>query len=304
MMAVVERADGRVLHGFQLAQRGALYSARAEFVAALQLIADANDAEQNTRMYSKALTAGLAALKEAGDFVRPNSTAAPIDVAHVSAGHKTPILKGAATGDITPLQAARRYYNYAQEQLAAAGAQETTSSMALFGVAKVAIGSAGNNKALQLERSAQAVALYQAALMTAPKNFLAANELGVLMAENGSLERAREMLMHSIALSPRAATWKNLAIVHGRLGETQLADRAKTEAAALERAGLGGSAPAVRWVDPDQFASIIPASDNVLPAVAPLKSPPSAVQPATEAPKPPGQTAKRSSDWLPWNSRR
>ena len=36
------------------------------------------------------------------------------------------------------LQAAQRYYNYAQEQLAAAASQETPGSMALFGLAKIA----------------------------------------------------------------------------------------------------------------------------------------------------------------------
>src|SRR5262249_44750037 len=69
MIAVLTRADDRVRHGFQLANRGALFSAKSEFITALQIIAEANDTQQGTRMYTKALSAGLAALKEASVFV-------------------------------------------------------------------------------------------------------------------------------------------------------------------------------------------------------------------------------------------
>ena len=43
-------------------------------------------------------------------------------------------------------------------------------------------------------------------------------EVGVLLAENGNLPRAREVLIHSVTLSLQAATWINLQVVHTRLG--------------------------------------------------------------------------------------
>ena len=302
MMAVAERADGRVQRAFQLAGRGALYSARAEFIAALQGIAQANDAEQNTRLYTKALTAGLVALKESNDFVRPIAGTSQVDVARLLTSHKTPILKDIPVAGLTPMQAAQRYYTYAQEQLAAGAAQERSGSMALFGLAKVAIALAGNNKSQQLESAAQAMTLYQAALIAEPRNFLAANELGVLLAQNGNLPRARDWLLHSVSLSPHTAAWQNLAAVHARLGEARLAEHARTEALALQQGGQSESAPQVQWVDAETFVRTAPVSDSVLPAVTPLKSPAPAA-PATNQPA--RETAKRGlSDWLPWNARR
>ena len=76
--------------------------------------------------------------------------------------------------------------------------------------------------------------LYQAAVLAEPKNFLAANELGVLLAENGNLARARELLAHSARLYPAAVTLQNLAAVHVRLGEREQADQALAKAMELE----------------------------------------------------------------------
>jgi tetratricopeptide (TPR) repeat protein len=297
MLAVVQRADGRVRRGFQLAEHGALYTARAEFVAALGLISQANDAQQGTRMYSKALTAGLIALKESSDFAVPTAGRPELDMNRLIGEHKTPILKSADPERLSPMFAAQRYYTYAQEQLSASAAQQGTGSMALFGLAKVAIAMAGNDKSQQLERTAQAIALYQAAMMADSRNFLAANELAVLFAENGNLPRSRELLTHSISLSPRAVTWQNLAVVYARLGERKLAEDARAQALALQQGGQP-SEKGVKWVDPDTFARMAPLSDTSLPAVAPVKV---GVQPSV----PSAEMAKKGiNDWLPWNSRR
>ena len=155
MVAVIERADARVRHGFELADRGASYTARSEFIAALQLIAQANDAQQSTRLYTKALTAGLTALRESSDFVRQNASKPEMELPRILSGHKTPVLKDRPLGSLTPVQAAQFYYNYAQEQLAAAANREPTGSMALFGLAKIAILPARQNRARNLESSAR-----------------------------------------------------------------------------------------------------------------------------------------------------
>lgn len=302
--ALARRADQRVRHGFQLAQRGAIYSARNEYIAALQLIAQANDAQQSSQFYSNALAAGLIALKESNDFVQRNPKKPQLDVRAIVGRHKTPILKG-ATEPLTPSAAAERYHTFAQEQLAAAAAHEIAGSMALFGLGKAALTPADTRGPQSLDRTTQAMALYQAALLADPKNFRAANELGVLAAENGSLLRARELLVQSATLSPQPATWNNLAIVHGRLGEKQLADRARAQAVALEQAGRGGSGPQVQWVDPSTFSRTGPISDSLLPPAAPPKKPSNPPPTPEDTTKPTVSTAKKGiSDWLPWNPRR
>jgi hypothetical protein len=295
MMAVAARADQRVRRGFQLASRRGLYSARAEFVAALQLIAQANDAQQDTQLYTRALTAGLLALKESADFVRQDTANTNINAARIVARHKTPILKAAPAAKLTPMFAAQKYYNYAQEQLAGAAAQDPGSSMALYGMGKIAMASAGANKSRHLEYTAQAMTLYQAALMADPNNFRAANDLAVLLAENGSLQKARELLIRSVTLSAQPATMQNLSAVHSRLGEQHLAEQARQQALAMQQ-GRDPWGPAVEWVDPDTFARTASPSDGLVPASAANPNP-------AQTQRDPAQPGKKGIiDWLPKSS--
>ncbi len=307
MLAVIQRADQRVRHGFQMADRGAHYSARADFTAALQLIAQANDAQQNTRVYTRGLSAGLTALKEAGGFMRLNAGKGEVDIARVVAGHKTPILKGVDTESLTPMLAAQRYYAYAQEQLSAAAAREVTGSMALFGLAKIVIAGGGQASARSLEATAQATTLYHASLMTDSNNFLAANELGVLLAESGNLSRARQLLIHSVTTSPRAVTWQNLSVIHGHMGEAQLAHQAHEQSLAMKGPNrtVSGAAPEVEWLDAASFTlSTNPVDGLAAPAAArgtPAPATTKAAASPTANPTPPAgsETKKGITAWLP-----
>ena len=163
----------------------------------------------------------------------------------------------------------------------------------------------GSNKSQPLERTAQAMTFYQAAILTQPKNFLAANELGVLLTENGNLAGAHELLLHSATLWPHAATWHNLAVVHARLGERELAELAEKRAKELAESGRTIGGPRVKWVDPETFASTSSMSDSVMPPAAAANSPIAAAAPGAAAGKPAAETAKRGvSDWIPRNLRR
>ena len=102
---------------------------------------------------------------------------------------------------------------------------------------------------------------YQAALLAYPNNFMAANDLGVLLAQCGNYADARTMLEHSLALSPQSATWHNLAVVYGQLGQPALARQADQQAAMLQQAemarrqtSLGTANNSVLWMDPQTFA--------------------------------------------------
>jgi len=304
MDSALKAAGEHVRNGFQLAERNALYLSRAEFIAALELVAEANDVQQNSRFYTDALNAGLLALAESADFVQRRPVGKRLDVARIVSGHKTPILKDPPYNRLAPTLAAERYCSYAQEQLAAATATEPDASMALFGLGKVAIAQGTLSPARRLESTAQATALYQAALLADSRNFRAANELGVIRARQGDLVRARDLFVQSVRLAPHPATHRNLAAVYLKLGQTQLAEQAQSQATRLEQAGYRRGGPAVQWLEPAAFASTAPASDSLLPpAAGPTSLPGAETPPQTEEKA--ASTAKRGlADWLPWNFRR
>src|SRR5207245_2382677 len=104
----------------------------------------------------------------------------------------------------------------------------------------------------------QSIVFHQAALATDGGNWLAANELGVLYARYGQLVEARQLLVHSVTTHPHVEGWHNLAVVHRRLGETDLAQRAEAERQFLVQRpekSAESSTDTVRWVDPKTFAA-------------------------------------------------
>jgi hypothetical protein len=151
-----------------------------------------------------------------------------------------------------------------------------------------------------LERTAQAMALYQAALMADGHNFLAANELAVLEVGNDNLKRARDLLVHSISLAPHPATWQNLVVVHTRLGENQLAAEAQARLMAMQKAGRSGPTPAVQWLDPAEFARMTSTGDGLLSPNSHI-SPTAAAPASAPATQPPTDVAKKGlTDKIPW----
>ncbi len=200
------------------------------------------------------------------------------------AGHATPVLKAGADG-ATPMTALRCYLTFAQEQFAAAAGREVAGSMALRALGKLHEALAGKNTAADHRFAAvpaaaesKAMVFYQAALLVYPANYMAANDLGVLLAHSGNSADARTILEYSLWLSPQPATWHNLAVVYRQLGQPALADRAGRRAAALEQAELArrrtiaqAANQTIRWVDPQTFAETsrnMPNSPNVRAASA------------------------------------
>lgn len=299
LVASMAQADERVRHAIQLAEKGAMYASRKEFTSALTLISQARDIEYGTRQFSQSTAAGLEALKEANDFLKPGSATA--DLSRIVAGHKTPILKDLDVSDLPPSLAAQHYYDYAKVQLSAGIGRETVGSIALYGLGRIIVAGGGANSQ-QMEYTGPAMALYQAALICEPQNFRAAHELGVLLASSGQLELARNMLLGSAHASPQPMMWKNLAVVHARLGEAQLAAEAQQKATVLEQTSPNANTPAVQWVDPATFAQLGSTTDPTLP--------PKTVKPATASPaeavpaKKPSNVARSRSQWDPLNLRR
>jgi tetratricopeptide (TPR) repeat protein len=293
MDLIGERAGECIRRAYDLANRGALYSADSEFTKALSMIAQGLDAQQGPSdgRHAKALAAGLVALEECDDFAGASATDANVDLALVVARHRTPVLKGVTLAELTPIMAMQRYYTFAQEQLALAAEHEPAASSALYGLGKIQTTLAANRTG-QIADGPKAIALHQAALVVDGRNYLAANELGVLMARCGRYDVAEAALRHSLAVAPMPAVWNNLAALHDRLGQRDKAAEARAQAVACAKTPSaaanqpGAPQRPVVWMDTAAFAqSSRPESDLKTAASAKPTEPPAA------------QTSKKGFGW-------
>ena len=217
---VADEASQLTTEGLKLAGKGAVFSARARFIGAFQLVADARDTKNQTQFHSRALAAGLAALREADDFSHPvGPTAADCDPVAMAAGHTTPLIKDAQPNAVTRLQALQLYYSYATQQISAAVAGVPEASMALYYLGRIQpyLGESVDRPAVLADP--KAMAIEQAAVLVDAQNYRAANELGVLLCGCGQLEAARKALAYSASICRRPEVLQNLAIVYKRLGD-------------------------------------------------------------------------------------
>ncbi|TWU29367.1 hypothetical protein [Bythopirellula polymerisocia] len=243
---------------YALAQRGASYAARQELIEVLRMISQAKDNRDGTRTRSESLAAGLRALEEAEDFVpRGTQLEAEMALEVICASHRTPLAKEADFAVVLPSQMMDRYNRYAQIKLALAVAGEPAGSMALYTLGKL------NSQLAEVEpeqhrmAKRRAVAFQQAALLAHNQNYLAAHELGVLLAETGHLPEARQLLDQVARREPNAVVFRNLARVHDELGQPGFAHHCLVQADLLVKQGRGPSGQ-VAWVSPQQFSQSAP----------------------------------------------
>ena len=221
-------------------------------------MAEGLDAEQKSNAHGSALTAALTAVKEAEDFL-PNGSRleADTELSLVIAAHATPILKDHAE-NMTPMTAMRCYMTFAQEQFAGSAARWPVRWPCTPWANFTAL--AGKKGGLAPGAEAKAVVCYQAALIVYPKNYMAANDLGVLLARCGDYARPA-MLEHSLSLSRQSATWHNLAVVYRQLGQPALArssrpagGHASAGRAARRQKTASGTTNSSVGIDPQAFA--------------------------------------------------
>lgn len=258
LQAVVAQAQAISDRGLAMAQRGMLFAGREETIKALQLIAQALDVQQGGTAHAAALAAGLTALEEARDFAAASQRpGAVVDVAAVAQAHRTPLLEHEAPAGLSPVVAQQQYLGHAQAQLVIAAGGQPAASQVLYRLGRLQTALAAHDASPQTLHAPQAIVCHQAALAIDGHNYLAANELGVLLARYGQLERARDLLARSVAIRPQVESWHNLAVIHRRLGETDLARRADRERTLLAQQSSGRVAPAslVQWVDTRTFST-------------------------------------------------
>ena len=295
---IARQADEKTREGMDLADRGASFAARADFIAALRLVAQGLDNEEGGKRHSQALSAALTAMKEAEDFLpAPGKTEGDLDISSIVTGHATPLLKNVPPGQLQAMRALKQYFNFAQDQLRLAAGHEVAGSMALGALGKLhtAMAEKGNSEMPLPE--AKAIAFYQAAVLVCPQNYIAANDLGVMRAHKSDDAAARLALEHSVGVCRTAENLKNLSVVYKRIGDARLADLAAKDAetakvaeAARQRSGSLSAGGAVQWVGPDalpapsaQWADVParPAAPATSPATATANS--AAGQPALPA---------------------
>ena len=289
---VARRAEEHIRYALVLAERGAAYSAQAEFTQVLRLVSQTLDHQSGTQVHSRAMVAGLRALREADDFAAHNSNPAEaVDLAHCIAAHRTPVLQGVDTTRVTPMDALQQYHTFACQQLALAGGREPAASMALYGLARL---QSVLNVGYGHRRSTagtNAMALHQAALAVNQHNYMAANELAVLLARYGEMPSAEALLHHSLSICESSETWHNLSVLYQETGVSEAARWARQRrelyaASPAARGGrtLGGSpGSTVYWVD----AATLARSSGVDEAIGPAMptAPPTREQHAEWSPQ-------------------
>jgi tetratricopeptide (TPR) repeat protein len=259
MDIVCQRAMQMADQASAIAQRGMFYSAQADLLQALQLIAQAQDVQEGGARHAAALAGGLTALEESRDFAANNNRPSDaVDIASIAANHRTPVLKVGAPVSMSPIVAQQRYFAFAQEQLMIAAGGAPASSQVLYRLGRLQTALSAHDADPLASHGPQAIVYHQAALASDAGNWLAANELGVLYARYGQLPQARQLLLYSLRLHPHVQGWQNLAVVHRQLGENDLAKLADNERQLLSQkseASPDATNDMVRWVDPKTFAA-------------------------------------------------
>ncbi len=279
MEKIATQSDQRIRHGFELANHGAYFAARAEFIAALRLIAQGLDNQGNTTVHSQALSAALTAMKEAQDFIPAGGKLeGDLDLPSLVAGHHTPVLKNVQPEALQAMRALKQYLTFAQEQLASATGQEVSGSVALGALGKMHAGLAGKAGSQIVAPEAKAIVFFQAAILVCPRNYMSENDLGVLLAHNGDYAGARRMLEHSVLVCRCSENLNNLSVVYRHLGEPRLAELAadkaqvaKAEENARQKNASLSAGGTVAWVDP--AALVQSASPWVDPPAKPATTP-------------------------------
>ena len=256
------KAVHHIEYGKTLSRRGAAYTARQEFLAAMQLISAANDKASGDNRHSKALRQAMIAIKEAGDFsVASSEQQIHMDVSSVVETHLSKVLTVDQAANLSPVQAMNRYFAHAQNQLDLAGGRNVVSAEVFYCMGKLHTVLSRNQKVLGPYETAKSVVYHQTALLSDNQHHRSSNELGVLLARSGRLEQAKLLFERSLMTQPTVRTWQNLAEAHRRLGEANFANQAASEVQILATAQPTAESN-IQWKPVDQFNADAPDEFN------------------------------------------
>ena len=259
----LQRCVNHIEQGRSLARRRAAYAAREEFFAALRVIAQSHDAQTKSKAYTSALSRAIVALNEVDDFFAERThSGMDIDVLTVIEGHETKVIPKQIAQNMSSLDAIQVYFDYSRQTLHEALGNGPAASEALYSLGKLFTLSATHQLSGNPFDYAKATVMHHAALDCDSQNYRSSNELGVLMARNGRLEKARNLFRDSLVVKQVPDTWRNLAMVHQKLAQlsegevsrenqrlAQMANQEYTVASQQAAANSGR----VQWVSPEAY---------------------------------------------------
>ena len=269
--AVVERrAMEHIEYGNSLAMRGAGHAAKQEFLQALHIVAESNDAQRQSRQSTTSLASGLLALEEAADFLG-DMQMQDRNLATMIGSHRSRVLSEQEARSLSPIQAMQAYYYFAEQRFSDAGGASPTASLALYSLGKLLLSPTQPSNGGHPIDQTKAMVMFRSSLATDSTNHRSANELGVLMARNGRFQQSKELLLSSLRNQPTQEAWKNLAKVHENLGETALASLARSEETALSHSNqLAANQQKARWVTSQTFEQQAAQSQAFAPSAQPV----------------------------------
>lgn len=220
--------------GKSLAQTGATAEAEQYFIDALRILAADHDLYTHSHAYSRALDQGLLALQEIRDFtVQRYSSGEGLELASICQRHQSNALASSSLPVLDTAQALELYASYAQQQLELGAGHNGVTAEAMYCLGKLMTNQSLTNISEGYLLTRKALVFHQTALACEPQNDRSAHELGVLLADLGDLQQARTLLRRSLQIQPTVRGWENLAKLHQRMQEPQLAELALAESQRL-----------------------------------------------------------------------
>ena len=210
-----ERAAKHISYGKSLARRGSIFAARQELMQALRIIAESYDIQTRSRDYTGRLAQGWRALQESDDFIAMDAQQQiNMNLADILDTHATQVIDRNDLERLSPIEAMQTYYAFAEAQMLQAIGKSKVGSEALFAMGKLLTTAARFDASGKPQDRTKAMVMHQVALSADSGNYLSANELGVLLANNGRWKQALDLFGRSLKIEQTAATWKNMAVAH------------------------------------------------------------------------------------------
>ena len=200
--------------------RGMPLSAREHAEQALHQFSLATDAQVGSNLGSKSLSAGMEAIREAGDFLGRFGNVDPNSIQRLVDSHQTPVLRNCDLSTTSTFQAADAYFEYARIQLGRMDRQWPEASVALEMLARTEAIANRQSKEITM---ASRTCLLRAAVDCNPDNADALLALGTILTRTGVYQEATTALELCYAINQSPEALRMLSSLHQKAGNQQLA---------------------------------------------------------------------------------
>ncbi len=247
-------------YGGSLARRHAIQLAKQEFFSGLSLLSEHADQHDPATRHTLALREGFLALEEVCDFQASNELRQS-DLSIIVHKHETPLIRDGYFTTDSHSQARQAYLLYAKERIRTAVGQQPMAAELLYSLGKLYLATFEHTRNTDNLDMSRATALFECALVSDPNHEKTCNELAVIQAKNNDWTTAKHLLQKAVGSQPQfLEAWQNLAKVHQRLGEPQLASLAVAQVEFLSQ--QDPEERTVRMVSNAEFMSTAAAMDG------------------------------------------